>query len=85
MPSMCQASICIRVCNLADDFYFPENFVIIKKDEISIAAPMEYTVHINDTGELKATTEDKSGTDLLLNDLKNRLITRGRKQVNREI
>ena len=46
---------------------------------------MEYTVHINDTGELKATTGDQSGTDLLFNDLKNRLVTCARKQVNGEI
>ena len=80
-----RTKFCVRVCNLADGFQVPENFVMIGNDEISIAAPMNYTVHINDAGELKATTGYLGGMDLLFNDLKNRFITRARKQINGEI
>jgi len=58
---------------------------MIGKDKISITAPTEYTLHINDARELKVTTEYQGGTDLLFNDLKNRFITRAKKQVNGEI
>ena len=63
----------------------PENFVMIGKDEISIAAPKGYTVHIDNAGDLKATKGYQDETDLLFGDLKKRFITRAEKQVNGEV
>ena len=70
---------------MADDFQVPENFVMIGKDEISITAPMDYTVHVNDAGNLRVTKGYQGGTDLLFGNLKNRFITRAEKQINGEI
>ena len=58
---------------------------MIGRDEISIAAPKGYILHINDTGDLKATKRYQGETDLLFGDLKKRFITRAEKQVNGEI
>ena len=50
---------------------------MIGSDEISIAASKDYTLHINDAGELKATKIALGGTgsDLRFDDLKNRFGT----------
>ena len=73
---------CVRVRNNPE---VPEDFVMIGKDEISIAAPKGYTVHIDDTGDLKATKGYQGEIDLLFGDLKKRFITRAEKQVNGEV
>lgn len=79
-----RTKFCVRVC-LGDGFQVPEDFVMIGKDEISITAPMDYTLHIDGARSLKATTGYQGGADLLFNDLKNRFITRAEKQVNGEV
>ena len=76
---------CVRVRNLADDFSVPENFVMIARDEISIVTLRDYTIHINDAGDLKATKGYQGKTDLLFGDLKHRFISRVEKQVNGEV
>ena len=76
---------CVRVRNLADDFSVPENFVMIARDEISIVTLRDYTIHINDAGDLTATKGYQGKTDLLFGDLKHRFISRVEKQVNGEV
>ena len=58
---------------------------MIGRDGISITARKGYIVHVNDAEELKATKGYQVGTDILLDDLKDRFIARAEKQVNGEI
>jgi len=79
-----RTKFCVRV-HPGDDFQVPEGFVMIGKDEISITAPMDYALHIDDAKGLRATTGYQGRTEVLFNDLKNRFITRAEKQANGEI
>ena len=73
---------CVKVRNNPE---VPEDFVMIAKDEISIAAPKGYSVHINDAGDLQATKGYQGEIDFLFGDLKNRFVTRVERQVNGEV
>lgn len=60
---------------------------MIGRDKISITAPEDYVVHINDGQDLKGIPKGYQGKtpDLLFDDLKDRFITRADKRYNGEI
>jgi len=58
---------------------------MIGTDEISIAAPKDHVLHINDAEDLVATKGFQGETDLLFGDLKKRFIIRVERQVNGEV
>jgi len=73
---------CIRV---RSDSQVPEDFVMIGTDKISISAPKDHILHINDAEDLVGTKGYQGETDLLFSDLKKRFITRAERQVNGEV
>ena len=84
MSSKHCTKFCVQV-HPGDNSQVQKDLVMIDKDKISITACKDYTVHISDTEDLKATTGYQGKTDLLFSDLKNRFISHAEKQVNGEI
>ena len=81
-----RTKFCIRARNAADEnSQEAGEFVMIGKDEISIAALKDYRVHIDDEENLKVTKGYQGETDLVFDDLKNRFVTQAEKQVNGEV
>ena len=64
-----RTKFCVRV-RPCDDSQAQRDLVMIDKDKISITARKDYTVHISDTEDLKATTGYQGKTDLLFGDLR---------------
>ena len=78
-----RTKFCVRV---RDQGSVSKELVMIGRDKIAIAAPGDYTVHINAVQDLKATRAFQGrALDLLFDDLRDKFITRAEKQVNGEI
>ena len=74
MSSKHHTKFCVQV-HPGDNSQAQKDLVMIDKDKISITACKDYTVHISDTEDLKATTGYQGKTDLLFGDLKDRFIS----------